>query len=106
VRPVGVVVDPPLLDEHFGFQQGTEEFPVEAFVAQFVVEAFDVAVFPGRARPDIDCFDLVFLEPVADGIGDELRPVVAADVGGFAVARHGRLRHRDDIVGGVNLSRI
>ena len=78
MRPVGVVVDAPLFDEHFGFQQGTEEFPVEAFVAQFVVEAFDVTVFPRAAGPDVDRFDFVFLEPVAEGVGDELPPLQAA----------------------------
>jgi hypothetical protein len=95
--PIGVVVDLTLFDEHFGLQQAAEDIAVEAFVVQLVVEAFDVAVFPRLAGPDIDRGDLIFLEPIPDRIGDKLRPVVTADVGGLAVARHGRFHHGDDV---------
>ena len=50
----------PLFDDNSRFKQAAEDFPVEQLVAQFVVEAFDVAVFPGRSRFDIDRFDLFF----------------------------------------------
>jgi hypothetical protein len=62
-----------LFDQHFGFQERTEDFAVEAFIPELVVEAFNVAVFPRAARFDIDGFDLLLLEPVLDGIRDELR---------------------------------
>ncbi len=97
VRPVGVIFHPPLFDEHFGFQQRAEDFAVEAFIPELVVEAFDVAVFPRGTGPDIERFNFVFFEPVADGVGDELRAIVAADVLGLAVPRHGRLDHGDDL---------
>jgi hypothetical protein len=48
-----VVLDPPLLDHNLRLLQGTEDFPIQAFVSQLAVEAFAVTVFPGTPRFDV-----------------------------------------------------
>ena len=60
VWPIGVVLDAPHLDYHFGFEQRTEVLEVEQFVAHAAVEALDLGVLPRRARfdeTDPDCDD-------------------------------------------------
>jgi hypothetical protein len=44
MRPAGIVVDPPFLDEPAGCQQAAKQVLVEAFVAEAAVQAFDEAV--------------------------------------------------------------
>jgi len=97
VRSVLVILASPLLNDNLRFQQACEDFPVEQLVAQLVVEAFDVPVLPGAAGLNIDRFHLLLPEPVLDGIRDELRPVVAAQVLRHPVLFHRRLHHGDDV---------
>jgi hypothetical protein len=47
VRPDGVVVATPFLDQDLGFAQGVEELAVEEFIAESGIEAFTVAILPG-----------------------------------------------------------
>ena len=47
MRPYGVVVASPVLDDDLGFTQRIEDLSVEQFVPQASIEAFDVAVLPG-----------------------------------------------------------
>ena len=47
VRPDGVVVDAPLLDQDLGIPQAVEDFTIQQFVPEPGVEAFAVAVLPG-----------------------------------------------------------
>jgi hypothetical protein len=77
VRALIIIFVSPLLKDDLRFQEAAKEFPVQALVAQLVVEAFDVAVFPRAARFDVDGFDPVLLQPVLDRIGDEFRPAAA-----------------------------
>jgi hypothetical protein len=44
VRPVGVVVDPPFLDDLAGLAEVGEQVLIEALVAQPTVEAFDKTI--------------------------------------------------------------
>ena len=46
VRPDGVVVDVPLLDEDLGLARGMEQLAVEKFVTEPCVEAFTVSILP------------------------------------------------------------
>ena len=46
VRPDGVVVFAPALDQDLRLQQRVEDFAVEQLVAQLAVEALAVAVLP------------------------------------------------------------
>jgi|SRR5690349_1060820 len=61
-------------------------FPVQTLVAQLVMEAFDIGLFPGTSGLDVKGFDLLILPPVLDGFGDKLRTVVAAHRFGCTVA--------------------
>ena len=46
VRPDGVVVDAPLLDDHLCFSQRVEDLSVQQLIAQLAVEGFAVAILP------------------------------------------------------------
>jgi len=78
VRPLIIVFHAPGFQDDSGFQEGAEEFPVEAFIPKFAMEALDMAVFPRRTRCDIESLDLLGRQPVLDGISDELGSVVAS----------------------------
>ena len=47
MRPDGVVVPPPLLDDNSRLFEAVEDLPVEQLVTQLAVEALVVAVLPG-----------------------------------------------------------
>jgi hypothetical protein len=79
--------------------QIAEEFAVQAFIAQFVMKALNMPVLPRAPRLDVERFDFLGLQPVLDAIGDKLRPVVAAQMFGQAIAGYGCLHHRYDIDG-------
>ena len=68
-----------------GISQAVEDFLVQAFVAQAVVEAFDVAILLRLARVDVVPFDAVRVGPFQDGLAGELGSVVADDASGLAV---------------------
>jgi len=97
--PEIVILVAPAFKDDLRFEQAAEEFPVEALVAQLVMEALDVAVLPWAAGFDIDGFYLLLFEPVLDRVGDELRAIVTAQVARPAIALEGCLHHGDDIHG-------
>jgi hypothetical protein len=72
----GVGVDAPALGQHAQFFDRVEEFAVEELVAQLGVEAFPVAVLPGRAGFEVQSLCAGIGESSAQVFGDELRPVV------------------------------
>jgi len=43
----------------YSFRQGHEEFLIQAFVAQLVMEALDIPVFPWTAGRDVEDFELL-----------------------------------------------
>jgi hypothetical protein len=43
----GVVLDPPVLDQHLGFEQAVEGLDGQQFVAESPAERLDVGVLPG-----------------------------------------------------------
>ncbi len=47
VRPDGVVVAAPFLDQDLGFAQGVEDLAVEEFIAKPGVEAHGIPILPG-----------------------------------------------------------
>ena len=51
--PDGVVVLTPLLDEDLGLLEGGEDLPVEQFIPEACIEAFDIPVLPWRAWGDV-----------------------------------------------------
>lgn len=53
MRPFGVVVFSPLLNDDAGLPEGVEDLTVEQFVTEPGIEAFDITVFPRAAWLDI-----------------------------------------------------
>src|SRR5262245_29558879 len=78
VRPPGVVLPAPLLDEDTRLAQVGEPLAIEALAAQRAVEALDAAVLPRLARLDRRDLAVVGQRPDPERARDELRPVVAA----------------------------
>ncbi len=52
MRPDGVVMATPALDDDLCFAQRVEDLTVEQLVTQSGIEALDVAVLPGAGRLD------------------------------------------------------
>jgi hypothetical protein len=81
VRPVDVVVDPPVLEDHLGFEQGVEALAVEELVTEAPVERLDPGVLPRAARIDEHGVGAVEATPVGHRICDELGPMIEAHEG-------------------------
>jgi hypothetical protein len=47
MRPLGVVVDAPALDDRLGFPEAVEDLAIEQFIPEFAIEGLAVAVLPG-----------------------------------------------------------
>jgi len=99
VRPLGVVLAAEAGEADLGAAEGVEELAVEELVAELVVEALDVGVLPRGAGVDVEGVDLLLPEPVADGVGDELRPVVRAQVARRPAPGHHLGDDRDHVLG-------
>src|SRR5215212_4927393 len=80
MRTVAVVVPPPAFDHDLGFRQRVEDLAVEQLVAELAVEALAVAVLPRAAGLDVGRRGTDRRDPGPHGLGDELGPVVGADV--------------------------
>ena len=80
VRALRVVLDPPVLDQHLRLEQAVELLDGQELVAQPAVERLDEWVFPRRTGFDVAAARTAEPAPVAQRVGRELGPVVAADV--------------------------
>src|SRR5664279_3446261 len=80
MRSNRVVVPSPTLDDHPGFFQRVEDFPVEQLITQLRVEALAVSVLPRAARHDVGGLGSDRRYPVTYGLGGELRTVIRANV--------------------------
>ena len=88
-----------LFQDNASLVQIAEEFAVQAFIAQLVMKALDMPVFPRAPRLDVERLDLLRLQPVLHAGGDKLRAIVAAQVFGHSIAGYGYFHYRDDIDG-------
>ena len=77
----GVVVLAPGFDDDGGFSSAAEPLEVQALIAQLAVEGFVGAILPGASRIDVRRADVRLLEPVEDGMTDELGTVVRSQEG-------------------------
>jgi hypothetical protein len=75
-----VVVPPPLGDAHSRFDPVPKPLQAEILVPKLPVEGFIGSILPRLAGVNQRRFDLRGVEPAQDGGGDELRPVVRAQV--------------------------
>ncbi len=76
VRPVGVVVLPPVLDDDAGLGQAGEQLKVEQLVAHAGVEGLHERVVPGGARIDVAGGRVGRRAPVDQRVGGHLRAVI------------------------------
>src|SRR3712207_2654118 len=90
MRPDGVVVPAPGLEQDLRLLQAAEDLPVQQLVAELALEALAVAVLPGAPGLDEPGPDPEPPRPCSDRLGHGLGTVVRADVLGWAVA-HGQL---------------
>ena len=97
--PYGVVVASPAFDHDLRLTQRIEDLAIEQLVAQARIEAFDEAVLPGAAWCDVSGSRAYGSDPVVHGFGDELGPVVGADVPGDA-SQDEQVRERIDHIDG------
>ena len=100
MRPNGVVVASPALDDDLSLAQRVEDLAIEQFVAQAGIEALDEAVLPWTASFDVGGPCAHGCDPVLHGFGDELGAVVGADVPGNT-AQDEQVRERIDDIDGL-----
>ena len=79
-----VVIAPPIGNDFPSLVQRLEPVLVQALVAEFPIEALDVAVLHRLARLDQQVTHAVLDGPGNEGSARELRPVVCPDCGGIA----------------------
>ena len=95
MRPDRVVLIAPLLDDDLRLLKSVEDLLVEAFVAQFSIEGFAIAVLPWAAGLDVESFGSKSGKPTADHIGCHLRAIVGTNVLGDSSGDH-HVCHRFD----------
>ena len=103
MRANGVVMPSPALDDHLGLLQRVKNFTVEQFVAELRVEAFTVAVLPWTAWLDVGGLGSNGCNPLAEGLGDELRAIVGTNVPRDS-AQDEQVREHVDHIGRSELS--
>src|SRR5438552_9349966 len=96
MRPDGVVVPSPTLDDDLGLAQHVEDLAVEQLVAQARIEALDEAVLPWTARGDVGGLCADGADPILHGLGDKLRAVVGTDGLGDAAQNEQVRNHTHD----------
>jgi hypothetical protein len=100
MRPHGIVVTTPALDDDLRLVERVEDLAVEKLVAQARIEALDEAVLPWAASLDVGGPCAYGSNPVLHGFGDELGSIVGTDVPGNA-AQDEEVRQRIDHVDGL-----
>jgi hypothetical protein len=92
---VVVVLEAPVFDEDFGFEERVEGFQLEVPAPEVSVEGLDVEIRPGSAGFDIGRGDAGEAAPVLESFGDEFgAPLSQRTTRG--VARHSRRSSRTD----------
>ena len=82
----GIVLAPPLLDQHGRLRQRVEDLPVQQLVPELAVEALVVAVLPRAARLDKERLDAHAPQPPPHELRGELRSVVRPQILGRPVS--------------------
>ena len=79
MRPLRVVMFPPLFDDNLRFFQGIKDLAIKQFISEAGIEALTVSVLPGRPWLDAGSFSAHSFDPVPHGLGYEPRSVVRSD---------------------------
>jgi hypothetical protein len=88
VWPHQVVVPPPSFDDDPGLGKAGEDFLIETFVTEAVIEAFNEGILHGLARRDVMPFDAGSVGPLEHGPRGQLAAVDGHDHGGPATSGH------------------
>ncbi len=99
-----VVIESPAVDHPASFLRTQEDFPIQEFVAKRTVEGLNVTVFPRTPLGHKQGFHFGLFKPTADGLGDELRAIVAANVLWCTSHRKQVLQDADHVVGSERAS--
>ncbi len=97
--PEGVVLPSPAIGQALSLSHRGEQFSVEELVPEPAVERFGKAVLPRRSWLDVSRAGAAALGPASEGMGNELRAVVAADERRCRVEAGEILHHSNDILG-------
>src|SRR3954468_5679605 len=99
MRSDSVVVTAPALDDDLGLAKGVEDLAIEQFVPEPGIEALEITILPRAAGSDIGGLGSDRRDPLLDGLGDELRAVVGANVARHATQDEQVREHVDDADG-------
>ena len=99
MRPEGVVLPPPAIGQALGLSHRGEQLGVQKLIPKPAVERLCKAVLPRGPWLDVGRGGTAVLAPALEGMGDELRPVVAADVRRSRVEAGELLKHGYHILG-------
>ena len=80
VWPPGVVIVSPRSCERPGLPDAIQDLHRQELISQTTVEALGVAVLPRATRFDVPGIDTHLPKPPAEGMGNELRTVIATNV--------------------------
>lgn len=99
MRPDGVVILPPSLDDDLGLSAGAEPLDAQALIAELAVEGFARAVLPRLAGVDQGGIDAVLCQPPEDGRADELGAIIGSQERRCAMQRDQASKDIDDAAG-------
>jgi len=85
MRPDGIVVLSPALNQHLRFMKCREQLPRQQLITELRVEALTITVLPWRAWCDEERFHTDPAEPMPHTLGNELGTIVGTNVLGRAV---------------------
>jgi len=94
-----VVLPAPAIGQALGLGHGGEELCGQDLVPESTVERLGKAVLPRRCCFDVGRVGAAVLAPALEGVGNQLRPAVAADVGRSRVDAGQRLQQHHYVPG-------
>lgn len=98
VRTEGVVLPAPTIGQALGLSHRGEQLGIKELIPEPSVERFGKAVLPGGSWLDVGRNVDAALAPTLERVGDELRPVVTADIGRCRVEAGELLKHRHHVL--------
>jgi len=82
VWPVVIVLLPEGFHNSLRLSTVPEDFTIQTFIPQLIVEALNVAILPRAAWRNEQGLAVGCLQPPTDCPGDKLRPIITAQVAG------------------------
>src|SRR5262245_16914719 len=97
MRTHAIIVPSPLLDDDLRLAKRRKYLPVEQLIAQPPIEALDIAVLPRAAALDVSRARAHRPDPPLHSLGNELRPLVRADVRRYTAHQEQIGQRLDDV---------